>query len=64
MVTVESSDTHLAGTGLRRGLVVIGIVLTALSLRSAVTSLGVVLDQVRESLEISATLAGVITALP
>lgn len=61
---MESSDTHLAGTGLRRGLVVIGIVLTALSLRSAVTSLGVVLDQVRESLEISATLAGVITALP
>ncbi|MEB3366578.1 CynX/NimT family MFS transporter [Saccharopolyspora mangrovi] len=64
MVTSESSGTRPAGTDLRRGLVVIGIVLTALSLRSAVTSLGVVLDQVRESLDISATLAGVITALP
>jgi CP family cyanate transporter-like MFS transporter len=49
---------------LTRWLVGIGIVLTALSLRSAVTSLGVVLDQVRATLAMSATLAGVVTALP
>ncbi|TDD48170.1 CynX/NimT family MFS transporter [Saccharopolyspora elongata] len=49
---------------LARWLVVGGIVVTALSLRSAVTSLGVVLDQVRAALAMSAALAGVVTALP
>ncbi|MEV0084709.1 MFS transporter [Saccharopolyspora sp. NPDC050642] len=49
---------------LARWLVGGGIVVTALSLRSAVTSLGVVLDQVRAALAMSATLAGVVTALP
>ncbi|MCI2416072.1 MFS transporter [Saccharopolyspora sp. K220] len=64
MVTTTNLRLVSSGTRLTRGLVGIGIVLTALNLRSAVTSLGVVLDQVRESLAMNATLAGLVTALP
>lgn len=47
-----------------RTLVVVGVVLTGLSLRSAVGSLGAVLDQVRDGLGMSAAAAGLLTALP
>jgi CP family cyanate transporter-like MFS transporter len=51
----------MAGT---RVFVVAGVVLTGLSLRSAVGSLGAVLDQVRDGLGMSAAAAGLLTALP
>jgi len=47
-----------------RALLVVGIVVLAASLRPAVTSLGAVLDLVREDLGIAGWLAGVLTALP
>jgi CP family cyanate transporter-like MFS transporter len=50
----------------RRGLVLIGvaIVLTALNLRTAVTSVGPVLQELERGLGISSGLAGVITTMP
>jgi CP family cyanate transporter-like MFS transporter len=46
------------------GLVLVAIVLVALNLRMAVTSLGALLDEVTGGLGISAGVAGVITMLP
>lgn len=50
----------------RRGLALIGvaIVLTALNLRTAVTSVGPVLQEIERGLGISSGLAGVITTMP
>ena len=50
----------------RRGLVLIGvaIVLTALNLRTAVTSVGPVLEEIQGGLGISSGLAGLITTMP
>ena len=50
----------------RRGLLLIGvaIVLTALNLRTAVTSVGPVLEEIERGLGISSGLAGVITTMP
>jgi CP family cyanate transporter-like MFS transporter len=50
----------------RRGLVLIAvaIVLTALNLRTAVTSVGPVLEEIERGLGISSGLAGVITTMP
>lgn len=45
-------------------LVAIGIILSALNLRTAVTSVGPVLSEVQDSLQMSATVAGVLTTLP
>jgi MFS transporter, CP family, cyanate transporter len=47
-----------------RVLVVAGIVLLAVNLRPAVTSLGTLLEQAQQALSISASLAGVLTTLP
>ncbi|UOY00794.1 MFS transporter [Blastococcus sp. PRF04-17] len=49
-----------------RGLLLIGvaIVLTALNLRTAVNSVGPVLEEIEQGLDLSSSLAGVITALP
>ncbi|WP_235928234.1 CynX/NimT family MFS transporter [Goekera deserti] len=59
------APTTTTGTA-GRGLVLIGvaIVLTGLNLRSAVTSVGPVLDEVEQGLGISSGAAGVITSLP
>lgn len=50
----------------RRGLLLIGtaIVLTGLNLRTAVTSIGPVLQEIEEGLDISSGLAGVVTTMP
>ncbi len=45
-------------------LVVIAMVLTGLTMRTAVTSVGAVLDDLRAGLHVSSGLAGVITTLP
>ncbi|GAA4262913.1 MFS transporter [Dactylosporangium darangshiense] len=48
----------------RAGLLVVGILLIATNLRAALTSVGPVLDDVRADLGLTATAAGVLTALP
>lgn len=50
----------------RRGLVLVGvaIVLTGLNLRTAVTSIGPVLQEIEDGLGISSGLAGVVTTMP
>ena len=47
-----------------RPLAVVGLVLIALNLRPAVTSLGPVLEEVRASLGMSAAVAGLLTSVP
>ncbi|MBN1095662.1 MFS transporter [Blastococcus sp. TML/C7B] len=53
-------------TSSRRGgvLIAVAIVLTALNLRTAITSVGPVLEEIERGLDISSSLAGVITTLP
>ena len=48
----------------RRGLVVVALVLTALTMRVAVTSVGAVLTDLERGLHASSSVAGVITTLP
>lgn len=45
-------------------LVVVGIVLAALNLRPAITSLGALLEEVRDGLGMSGTVAGLLTSVP
>ncbi|MFI9624021.1 CynX/NimT family MFS transporter [Streptomyces sp. NPDC052042] len=45
-------------------LVTVGLVLTALNLRPAITSLGALLEEVREGLHMSGSVAGVLTSVP
>lgn len=45
-------------------LVVVGIVLSALNLRPAITSLGALLEEVRDGLGMSGSLAGLLTSVP
>ncbi|WP_027343445.1 CynX/NimT family MFS transporter [Hamadaea tsunoensis] len=45
-------------------LILAGILLVALNLRAAITSLGALLDEVRVGLHLSGTLAGIVTTLP
>ncbi|MFF8178291.1 CynX/NimT family MFS transporter [Streptomyces chartreusis] len=45
-------------------LLVAGIVLTALNLRPAITSLGALLEEVRDSLGMSGSVAGLLTSVP
>lgn len=60
-------DTGAAATGpapwLLR-LVAVGLVLTALNLRPAITSLGALLEEVRDGLHMSGSVAGVLTSVP
>ncbi|MEU2114063.1 MFS transporter [Streptomyces sp. NPDC016459] len=46
------------------GLVTVGLVLAALNLRPAITSLGALLDEVSEGLHMSGSVAGVLTSVP
>ncbi|MEU0842159.1 MFS transporter [Streptomyces sp. NPDC005962] len=48
----------------RRRLVVVGLLLAALNLRPAVTSLGPLLKEVRDDLGMSGTVAGLLTSMP
>lgn len=56
------------GDGARRGwrtrLIVVGIVLAALNLRPAITSLGALLEEVRDGLGMSGSVAGLLTSVP
>jgi len=45
-------------------LVIVGIVLTALNLRPAITSLGALLEEVRDGLGMSGSVAGLLTSVP
>jgi len=45
-------------------LVIVGIVLTALNLRPAITSLGALLEEVRDGLGMSGSFAGLLTSVP
>ncbi|MFJ4961912.1 putative transporter YycB [Streptomyces sp. ADI96-02] len=45
-------------------LIAVGLVLAALNLRPAITSLGALLEEVRDGLHMSGTLAGVLTSVP
>ncbi|BCK72116.1 hypothetical protein Srufu_060690 [Streptomyces libani subsp. rufus] len=45
-------------------LVIAGLVLAALNLRPAITSLGALLEEVREGLGMSGTVAGLLTSVP
>ncbi|GHJ18094.1 MFS transporter [Micromonospora sp. AKA38] len=45
-------------------LVLVGMLLVALNLRAAVTSLGALLDEIRVGLGLSGTMAGLVTTLP
>ncbi|MGC4851918.1 MFS transporter [Micromonospora sp. DT4] len=53
--------THPATGG---ALVLVGMLLVALNLRTAVTSLGALLDEVRDGLGLSGAMAGLVTTLP
>jgi CP family cyanate transporter-like MFS transporter len=65
-VTQAVPDVSTAPARSTRGLVLVGvaIVLTGLNLRTAVTSVGPVLQEVEEGLGVSSGAAGVITSLP
>lgn len=59
-VTAEAGATRAWTTR----LVVIGIVLAALNLRPAITSLGALLEEVRDGLGMSGSVAGLLTSVP
>jgi CP family cyanate transporter-like MFS transporter len=61
-----SQPPPAAPGGQRRGLLLIGvaIVLTGLNLRTAVTSIGPVLQEIEDGLGISSGLAGLVTTMP
>ncbi|MDM4722021.1 MFS transporter [Micromonospora sp. WMMA1363] len=56
----------MAENGVLRGgaLVLVGMLLVAVNLRAAVTSLGALLDEVRTGLGLSGAMAGLVTTLP
>ncbi|WP_335936055.1 CynX/NimT family MFS transporter [Streptomyces sp. PTD5-9] len=54
----------VAGSPWLLRLVAIGLVLTALNLRPAITSLGALLEEVRDGLHMSGSVAGVLTSVP
>nr|WSY55939.1 CynX/NimT family MFS transporter [Streptomyces sp. NBC_00886] len=64
-----ASDSPVAAGGAATrawatGLVVVGIVLSALNLRPAITSLGALLEEVRDGLGMSGSVAGLLTSVP
>ncbi|MFF5368914.1 CynX/NimT family MFS transporter [Streptomyces sp. NPDC013187] len=69
--TVRSSAAHEPGTpggasprAWTMRLLVLGIVLSALNLRPAITSLGALLEEVRDGLGMSGSVAGLLTSVP
>ncbi|SCF26513.1 MFS transporter, CP family, cyanate transporter [Micromonospora carbonacea] len=62
---VEKAETEKAGRPATGGLLVLaGMLLVALNLRAAVTSLGALLGEVRTGLGLSGAMAGLVTTLP
>ncbi len=69
--TVRSAPAHEAGKpggasprAWTMRLLVLGIVLSALNLRPAITSLGALLEEVRDGLGMSGSVAGLLTSVP
>ncbi|MEU5220522.1 MFS transporter [Streptomyces sp. NPDC020807] len=62
----SSTPTPVPGAPARwtLGLVAVGLVLAALNLRPAITSLGALLEEVSEGLHMSGSVAGVLTSVP
>ncbi|POX47249.1 MFS transporter [Streptomyces sp. Ru71] len=64
----QPAPTRKTGTAAPRAwatrLVVVGIVLSALNLRPAITSLGALLEEVRDGLGMSGSVAGLLTSVP
>ncbi|WP_435829721.1 CynX/NimT family MFS transporter [Micromonospora costi] len=58
------SRTSPSGPVAGAALVLVGMLLVALNLRAAITSLGALLDEVRDGMGLSGAMAGVITTLP
>ncbi|MEV0270121.1 MFS transporter [Hamadaea sp. NPDC050747] len=59
-VTAPAPSRHV----LAPAMALVGILLVALNLRAAITSLGALLDEVRVGLHLSGALAGIVTTLP
>ncbi|MGW0709744.1 CynX/NimT family MFS transporter [Streptomyces sp. NPDC002643] len=60
-----SASPSAAGTrAWAKRVMIVGIVLTALNLRPAITSLGALLEEVRDGLGMSGSVAGVLTSVP
>jgi CP family cyanate transporter-like MFS transporter len=59
-VPVETPARNVPGAA----MVLAGILLVALNLRAAITSLGSLLDEVRSGLQLSGAMAGVVTTMP
>ena len=55
----QSADARL-----QRGVLLVALILTGLSMRTAVTSVGAVLDSLQAGLRMSAAVSGVLTTLP
>ncbi|MEU9337618.1 MFS transporter [Streptomyces sp. NPDC048290] len=68
IVSSAGSVPEAPGRGSARAwatrLLVVGIVLAALNLRPAITSLGALLEEVRDGLGMSGTVAGLLTSVP
>ncbi|MFC9389852.1 CynX/NimT family MFS transporter [Streptomyces venezuelae] len=62
--TVGDSPAPGPARRLTLGLVTVGLVLAALNLRPAITSLGALLEEVSSDLHMSGTVAGVLTSVP
>ncbi|MGW7430524.1 CynX/NimT family MFS transporter [Streptomyces sp. NPDC054861] len=62
--TVEDSSAPATPARRLTGLVIVGLVLAALNLRPAITSLGALLEEVRDGLHMSGSVAGVLTSVP
>ncbi|WP_232543958.1 CynX/NimT family MFS transporter [Streptomyces buecherae] len=60
----ERPTPALPGSPWQRRLLVAGLVLAALNLRPAITSLGALLEEVRDGLGMSGTVAGMLTSMP
>ncbi|MEU4243665.1 MFS transporter [Actinoplanes sp. NPDC026619] len=64
MVTAEQQLTESALARRRKTVAVVALLLAALNLRLAVTSIGPVLHEIREGLGMSSTVAGLLTSVP
>ncbi|GAB3159985.1 CynX/NimT family MFS transporter [Micromonospora sonneratiae] len=62
---VTQPEGRVAATPVRGSVIVlVGILLVAINLRAAITSLGALLDEVRTGLHLSGTMSGLATTLP
>lgn len=62
--TADTSGSDRGAATAAGALFTIAVVLTAVNLRPAMTSVGLVLDEVRQSFEVSAAWVGLLTSVP